>query len=166
MGSGTSCFQAKTQEKKTNNVKKNEPLEIKWNNQTIFGLDKYNELGKEECEEKFKNRFEVAKNLKLTKQGLLLFYKMQAKIFPEFNQENNTNFIYDYMEQSSQSMVPQYKTFMVRMLFPGMADRIDYFLNAIFDIKVRIVWDTKLENLSQIGFIQKENMILVEEESD
>jgi len=70
------------------------------------------------------------------------------------------------MEQSSQSLDPQYKTFMVRMLFPGMADRIDFFLKAIFDIKVRIVWDTKLENLSQIGFIQKENMIIIEEESD
>ena len=96
MGASTSCFKA--QEKNTNNVNIYEPLEIKWNNQNIFGLDKYNELGEEECEEQFKNRFEVAKNLELTKPSLLHFYKMQAKIFPEFIPEINTNFIYNYME--------------------------------------------------------------------
>ena len=47
-----------------------------------------------------------------------------------------------------------------------MADKVDFFLNAIFDIRMRKNWDTKLTDHFQIGFIQNKNMILIEEESE
>ena len=39
------------------------PLEFKWNNQKIFGLDDYLELEETECDAKFKNIHETEGNL-------------------------------------------------------------------------------------------------------
>ena len=50
------------------------------------------------------------------------------------------------------------------MRFKGMANKVDYFLHACFDLKVRRKWDISLTDHRMCGFVVNNNMIVIENE--
>ena len=98
-------------------------LDIKWENVRIVGVEQYQELGEEECDAMYKNKFEVASNLELTKSNLTKFFLDQSRqLFPTYNPlQDNRAINCIALRSPNLTLNAENPTIMVRMVFANQA---------------------------------------------
>lgn len=98
----------------------------------------YEELGDEtEIDEQFKNHCEISAQMRLTKSGIMSFFKGQLQVFPKFAPATQPMKTQMLSILDSSAPAGENTTFLIRMVFAKQASNIDFFLKAFYDVSVR-----------------------------
>ena len=132
-------------------------------NHEISGVQNWQDLEEEDCDESFKNDFELSVGFRVTRSRILHLYESQLLQLQDlFNPASERSCLVTH-DRTKGSLCGNRPTILERYRFADGAESINEFLQAILAQYKRRQWDRSVEDLRLVKPIQNKNMLVMEE---